>query len=368
MIVRAPMLCAGLLACSGCNLLIEESSRFSADAGSTDDTDESTMDAESSLDVDLPADTDDIPDSEPPRPAWLTVHTLGDPQDADVVALGPGLLLAGDASAIDTAYQWQAQHIAGGDIVVLQSTGEPLLNDYLYETIGGADSVMTVIVPPGAASFEPWISWIVAHAEAVLIVGDDPYDLFWKDTPIETGIMAAWDRGAVIGGVDAGLSTLGDLVFPAYAGPLDSVQALADPYAPNLMLDSDYLTFEPLGNALIEPRFRNADRMGRLLAFAARVLEDGMSTDFLGIGVDEGTAMVIGPDGVGVVHGSSNVYVGHAQELPVVCEPGQNLEFGPLLVYRLAAGDTATWPGGYSDVPGYQVIAIGGATDPVPPY
>lgn len=348
----------GLLVCSGCNLFIEESPRFSADTGSTDDDDDSPTG------TDIP---DGIPDTEPPRPEWLIVHTAGNPDDADVVPLGPGLLLAGGGASVDAAYEWQAQQIAGGDIVVLQNDEDTLLTDYLYD-LGGADSVQTLIVPPGGVSLEPWITWTVAHAEAVLIVGDDADGLFWKDTPIETAIMAAWDRGAVIGGVDAGLSSLGEFVFPDYAGPLSSVDALADPYRPNLMLDGDYLSLEPLADALIEPRFADEDRMGRLLAFAARVLEDGWSSAFVGIGVDEDTAMVIDSDGVGEVHGDGSVYVFRIEQPPAVCAPGQELEFGPLMVYRLAAGDTASWPGGATDVAGRQVIATDGGTAPPDPY
>lgn len=353
----ARTLSLGLLACCGCSLLTEESSRFSADEESMDDTDDGPPDE----------DSDGIPDSEPPKPTWLT-DPIGNPDDADVVPLGPGLLLVGGGN-VDAAYEWQREHIVGGDIVVLTNAGDPLFDDYLYNTIGGADSVQTIIVPPGSASLEPWIAWTVAHAEAVLIAGDGaadgPYELMWKDTPIETAIMAAWERGAVIGGVDAGLSSLGEFVFPAYLGALSSAQALADPHVPELMLTSGYLTLEPLADALIEPRFRSEDRMGRLIAFAARAIEDGWSKWFVGIGVDEDTAMVIDADGLGVVHGSGHVYVFRTKKLPMtVCEPEQPLEFGSLTYYPLTAGDTARWPGGETNVPGREILVSMGVTDP----
>jgi hypothetical protein len=357
------LLSLGLLACSGCSLFVEESPRFSADTGSTDDTDGSSSE-------DSSTDSEGIPDSEPPQPTWLTVHVSGNPDDADVAPRGPGLLLDGGGVQVDTAYEWQAEQIAGGDIVVLRSKDDPLapvFSTYLYETIGGADSVVTVIVPPGAASFDPWITWTVATAEAVLIVGDDPYGLMWKGTPIETAIMHAWNRKAVIGGVDAGLSVLGEFVFPAYEGPLTSSEALADPYSSKLVLDDDYLSFWPLDQALIEPRFASADHMGRLLAFAARVLqlEDGLSSTFVGIGVDENTAMVIDTNDVGTVHGEGNVYVFRTQWLlETVCVPQQQLEFGPVTVYKLADGETATWPGGQPQIGGTQVTAMGGVAVP----
>jgi cyanophycinase len=364
---RTGALSLGLLACGACSLLVEPNPDFAGDEDSDDTTAEPTEDESTSMD------TDELSSGEPAQPGWLTVYTIGNPDDANVAPSGPGLLLVGGntldapSPSLDPAYQWQAGLISGGDIVVLQNSGAPSLNDYLFNAIGNADSVQTIIVPPGPASWEPWIAWTIATAEAVLIVGTDPYGLNWKNTPIETGIMAAWDRGAVIGGVDGGLSTLGEFVYPGY-GPLSSAEALADPYAPNVVLEGDYLSLDLLDNVLIEPSFAGDNRMGRLLAFGARVLEDGWSRSFVGLGIDHDTAMVIGPDGLGFVHGVGHVYIYRAQELASVCAPGQNLEFGPVTVHRLAAGNTAGWPGGQTVAAGTAVRAIAGATEPLDPY
>jgi cyanophycinase len=349
---RAFSLSLGLLACGGCPLLVEPNPEFVE-----------VLDESGSAGSDTGAEGD-----EPVQPTWLTVYTVGKSNDALADPGGPALLLAGGGGVADEALQWQAGLIDNGDIVILQTAGDPLLNDYLYYTIGGADSVQTIIVPPGVASLDPWISWTLEHAEAVMIVGDEPYGLLWKDTPIEDAIMAAWQRGAVIGGYDAGISVLGEFLVPGYGVPLSSAEALADPYAPNLALDRDYLSLELLGHALIEPRFAVEDRMGRLFAFAARVLEEGWSSEFVGIGIDENTAMTIGHDGAAEVHGSGNVYLFRATEPAFKCMPGKSLDFGPIEVHRLRAGDRATFPGGQTTVTGMLVEAAGGAMDPLDPY
>ncbi|MCP4445363.1 MAG: hypothetical protein GY811_08470 [Myxococcales bacterium] len=49
--------------------------------------------------------------------------------------------------------------------------------------------------------------------------------------------------------------------------------------------------------------------MGRLATFLARILEDGLSTSPIGIGIDEATALVIDGDGTGEVIGAGSVYV-----------------------------------------------------------
>lgn len=343
-----------LFASGGCNLLLEDSPKFSASAASTGDG-ESTTDG-------------DAPDGPPDKPESLEVHTIGDPDDADVEPFGPGVLLTGGGANIDAVFEWQAELINEGDIVVLQGGGKEQLNDYLFSTIGGADSVQTVVLPDQAAAWEPWVRWTIEHAEAVLLVGGRPDQLFWKDTPVEDAIMSAWARGAVIGGIDHGGSVLAEFSFPGAEGPPSSSEALADPYAPDLDLERGYLSIPPLAQVLIEPRFVKNDRMGRLLSFAARVLEDAWSDAFVGLGVDEHTAMVIGPNGVGEVYGDGHVYLFRADQSADLCAPEMDLEFGPVTVYRLAAGDTASWPGGETKVEGMPVSASGGVTDPADPY
>lgn len=348
----------GLCASVACNLLVEDNPKFS---GTDDDQ----------------GDPDSGSPSKPPlEPNWLVIGTIGDAADADVDPLGPGLLLAGGGANVDVAFQWQSTLIQGGDIVVLHGGDDPQIGDYLdylFANIGGADSVQTVELPPDSPAVqEPWVLWTIEHAEAVLIVGAEPSALFWKDTPIEAAIMHAWDRGAVIGGVDAGLSVVGEFSFPSSfvdgEAPLSSAEALADPYVPSLVLQRDYLSFEPLERVVLEARFANEDRMGRLLALAARVLEDNWSKDIVGLGIDEDTAMVIGPDGVGKVYGNGHVYSFRADKRADTCDPQTPLSFGPLMMYRLAAGDTATWPNAETAVAGNPVSASAGVTDPSNPY
>jgi hypothetical protein len=98
------------------------------------------------------------------------------------------------------------------------------------------------------------------------------------------------------------------------------------------------------------------------------VLEDGWSAKFVGLGIDDNTAMVIGPDGLGVVHGDGHAYIYRADEVAAVCVPGENLEFGPVTYHRLSAGDTSGWPGAQTAVAGMPLSAGAGLTEPADPY
>ena len=317
-----------------------------------------------------PGDGDGDQTPPPPKPDWLTVYTIGDEADADVDPLGPGVLLMGGGADVNAAFTWQSGLIAGGDIVVLRASGSDGYNSYLYNQIGGADSVQTLLITSAEAAADPWVAWTVAHAEAVFMAGGDQavYMELWKDSPLADAIMTAWDRGAVIGGTSAGLAVMGEFVFAAYNGTVYPEEALEDPYNQYMELDQDFLAIPTLAGVITDSHFFERDRMGRLLGFAARVLEDGWSTEVIGLGVDERTAMVIGPDGVGEVLGNGSVYLFHSDQPAAVCSPGLALEYGPVMVHRLAAGDTATWPGGQTAVSAAPVSASGGFTVPADPY
>ena len=360
-----------LCASGACSVLTEENPKFSGTESTTGDSsgDGDGQNNDSNNDSNNDGMNGGANDNPPPKPDWLIIDNIGDSTDAKVDPLGPALLLAGGGSMVDAAFEWQADLINLGDIVVLHGGEDPKLGDYLFSTIGGADSVQSLTLPPGSpAVWEPWVHWTIEHAEAVLIVGAEPSALFWKYTPVADAIERAWERGAVIGGVDAGVSQLGEFSFPNHMGPLSSDEALADPYTPSVVLERDYLSLLPLEQVLVEPGFTSEDRMGRLLTLSARLLQDNWSSEVIGLGIDKDTAMVIGPDGLGQVHGGGHVYLTHADTLANTCMPQTPLEFGPLTMYRLAAGDTATWPGANTTVAGTPISASAGATEPVDPY
>lgn len=340
---------AWLLAVPGCGLLLAENPDFAADS-STDETGET--------------DTSERPEP----PTELVVELLGDGDDFEADPLGPALLLAGGGQ-LDASFAWLDARIDGGDVVVLQHSGPATLGQQLYAGLDAVDSVQTVIMPSDVGLLTAlWLSYTIDHAEAVLIVGDDPRWLYWSDWWLRDALDDVWQRGAVLGGVDAGVSLLGEFAFTGMAGPLRSASALADPYDAALTLERDHLELPPLANAVLEPRFAARDRMGRLLSFSARVLADDWASALVGVGIDKNTVLAIGPDGVGEVLGDGHVYLLHVDQPATVCEVGSPLQFGPVPVTRLAAGDTCSWPGGISELPTFDVSADDGELIPADPY
>lgn len=315
-------------------------------------------------------DGDPMDEPAPPQPDWLTVYTTGNPEDAQVEVFGPGLILMGGNFDVDEAFSWQAGRIPGGDLVVIRVSGSDGYNDYLYSDIGGVDSVQTLILDSPAAAQDPWVAWTIEHAEALWMPGGDQADYLelWKDTPVQGAIMSVYERGGIVGGTSAGLAVLGEWVFAAYNGTVYPEETLEDPYNMYMQMERDFLALPLLAGVITDTHFAQRNRMGRLLGFAARVLEDGWGERVVALGVDEDTAMVVGPDGIGRVLGDNSVYLFSTDTPAASCEPGVPLEFGPLMVHRLEQGDSAQLPEGTTEVPGAPVEASGGVTIPADPY
>lgn len=313
----------------------------------------------------------------PEKPAGLTSYLSGNDADAQVAPTGPALILMGGSTDVDAVFEWWKPIIGGGDVVVLRTSGADGYNDYLYNQIGGCDSVETLMVTSSTWANDAYVTWRVRHAEGIFIAGGDQstYMSHWKDTELEDALAAAYVRGAAIGGTSAGCAVLGPFVFAAYNGTVYSSEALADPYNSYMQLDRDFLALPLLEGVVTDTHFSARDRMGRLVGFMARVLQDGWASDVVGIGVDECTALVIGPTGQGEVlvqspcsgQGSA-AYVVHSSQPPALCQPGQPLAYAGLQVHKLTVGDTVSFPGAATSVSSLSLSAAGGTLTPANPY
>lgn len=305
----------------------------------------------------------------PPPPPALQRWLVGNP--ADVVATTRrGLILMGGGTDVDAAFAWQRDRIGGGDVVVLRASGADGYNDYLLTDIGGVDSVETLLVDTPALAAAPYVAWAIEHAEAVFLAGGDQavYVAAWGDGPVATALTAAYGRGAVVGGTSAGCAVLGELLFAARNGTVTSDEALADPYDPLVTIAHDFVALPPLTQVITDTHFAARDRMGRLLAFTARALVDGLAARPLGLGIDQATALVIDEAGTGTVLGSGAVYLVTPTQPPAQCLAGAPLVWADVPVHELRAGDTIALPGGATSVAARTVSATGHGLSPADPY
>ena len=314
-------------------------------------------------------DTDPPPPTPSPiPPASLVRYLTGPDADAVVTPTGPGLILMGGGTEPDEAFVWWNTLHGGGDVVVLRTSGSDGYNDYLFSDIGGVDSVETLIVDSRALASHPYVAWRIEHAEAVFLAGGDQatYVEFWDGTGVDAALELAYARGAVVGGTSAGLAVLGDRVFTAEVGTVYSEEALEDPYNDYLRFDDDVLVLPMLDGVITDSHFAQRDRMGRLVTFVARMHQDGLP-QALGIGVDEATALLIGPDGVGEVVGSGAVYLVVGGD-PEVCTAGTPLTYTAIERTKLVAGATVELPGAGTSVPAVPMSVTAGLLSPADPY
>ncbi len=304
----------------------------------------------------------------PDPPPALTHWIVGDEADLDASPTGPALVLMGGGPDVDEAFEAWQTWIDGGDVVVIRTSGADGYNDYLLSF--GGDSVETMLVDTLALADDPYVACRIAQAEAVFLAGGDQaeYMTLWKDHGVADALGAAWARGAVLGGTSAGLAVLGEHVFAAYNDTVYSYEALEDPYNFYMTMDHGMLALPLLAGIITDSHFAERDRMGRLVGFLARIVQDGWDADPIGLGVDEATALVVAPDGEGTVIGDGSVYVLRSAGLPLVCTAGEPLTYEDLELVRLDAGDTVTLPAATTAVAASTLSAASGALDPVDPY
>ncbi len=334
--------------------LVEAAADALSDAswdGSLDDAPEAGWDAEETdaagdgwLDVAMDAPTDaleDAPAGPPARPAGLTAYEVGNPADTQVDPTGPALVLMGGGADVDEAFAWWRSYLQGGDVVVLRTSGADGYNDYLFDEIGGCDSVETLLVTTKALADDPYVAFKVSHAEGIFLTGGDQatYLEAWKGTALQDAVHAAWARGAVVGGTSAGCAVLGEFAFAAYNDTVYSDEALADPYNLYMTMERGFLSLHLADGVVTDTHFGERDRMGRLVAFLARIEQDGWGDPVTGMGIDENTALVVAPDGTGTVMGSGHVYVVKSQGIPQQCVAGEPLTYEGLHYHKLSAGD-----------------------------
>jgi cyanophycinase len=274
----------------------------------------------------------------------------------------PGLALIGGPPdgpppEVDAAFSWLFAKSGWGRFVVIGADGEDEYGRYIYDHLPPPHptSVQTLIFQTRDAAFDAAVVEAIRHADALFIQGGDQWDYIrlWKDTPVQQAIADVISRGAPVGGSSAGLAVLGEFVFSARNGTVYSSEALADPYhervtLDRVLVDSPRLDLSPyryLRNIITDSHFQDRDRMGRLLAFLARLAQDGWTTAGRAIAVDEMTAVLVEADGSAtVVDNRSASSRGAAYFLstpgpPEVCQPGQPLTYENVSVQRICASD-----------------------------
>lgn len=290
-------------------------------------------------------------------------YAVGDTTDVVLpMAANPALVLMGGGPDVDDAFKWMIRKGGGGNFVVIRATGTEAYNPYIF-AMGGVRSVETLVVPSRAAASDPFVLQRIRGAEALFIAGGDQNDYLqlWKGTPLAAALQEVAGRNVPIGGTSAGLAVLGQFIYSGANQSVTSADALADPYNKNVTLDRDFLALPSLTRTMTDSHLDARDRMGRLVTFMARVVNDGWTSTARGLGVDVETALLV-ENGQATRVGVGSVYFLQTVGLPQVCAPKTPLTYRNIGVQRLSGTgpfDLNNWAG-YGSTTSYSISAVKG--------
>jgi cyanophycinase len=150
-------------------------------------------------------------------------------------------------------------------------------------------------------------------------------------------MLARYQAGAVVGGTSAGAAVLSDSMITGNQKrpEADSIGYFGDEF-PNVARGAIQISpgFGFIKNAIVDMHFLRRERANRLLAV---VLE---RPSLLGVGIDEGTAVRVDPDGKWTVLGRSAAIVVDAREARVTGPKAPRLGASGIHLSLLPAGST----------------------------
>jgi cyanophycinase len=266
----------------------------------------------------------------------------------------------------DPALRYLCERANGGDFLILRANTEDDYAQKVNEEIRALcplNSAATIVFSERDDSDDPKLLERIGQAEAIFIAGGDQsnYVRFWQETPVQDALNRHIAAGKPIGGSSAGLAVLGEFSFSSMIDTIHSPAALADPYGSKVTISRDFLRVPLLTGTITDTHFAKRDRMGRLIVFLARILQDGWAKQVRAIAVEEGAAVLLEPDGEAKVIGSGSAYFLEAKKSPQTCRRKTPLTFSGTTVHRTPSGGSfhvKDWKGTGGD--DYQLSATNG--------
>jgi cyanophycinase len=288
----------------------------------------------------------------------------GNPADSTVTPR-PGIALMGGGEQ-DPALRYLCERANGGDFLILRANTDDDYAQKVDEEIRALcplNSAATIVFSEREDSDDPKLLERINQAEAIFIAGGDQsnYLRFWQDTPVEDAINRHIAAGKPIGGSSAGLAVLGEFSFSSMIDTIHSPAALVDPYGNKVTLSRDFVRIPLLAGIITDTHFVKRDRMGRLLVFLARILQDGWAKQVRAIAVEQDAAVLLDLDGRAKVIGTGPAYFLEAKTLPDECRSRTPLSLSGVTVHRAPSGayfNVQDWKGTGGD--DYQLSVVNG--------
>jgi cyanophycinase len=184
----------------------------------------------------------------------------------------------------------------------------------------------------------------VRNADVIFFAGGDQCEYIrnWKNTKLEATIKSVYAKGGGIGGTSAGAMIQSDYVYDACASSQEGIEtreALEDPYR-DITFTYNFFPWSHLTGTIVDTHFDRRKRMGRIMAFIARQIQDGVSKSVLGIAISEETSVTVDKFGMAKVMGRGAAYFVLGDHPPEICKPRTPLTYYDYKIWRVPRGDT----------------------------
>jgi cyanophycinase len=256
-----------------------------------------------------------------------------------------GFALMGGGAKQEPAFRFLCERTNGGDLLILRANTDDRDAKEENEDIKKLcplNSVATIVFAGRDDSDDAKIVELIDHAETIFFAGGDQsnYVRFWQDTPVQDALNRHIAAGKPLGGSSAGLAILGQFSFSSMIDTIHSPEALRSPYGNKVTLTRDFLRIPLLAGTITDTHFAKRDRMGRLVVFMSRILQDSWASSVRAIAVEENAAVLLEPDGTARVVGNGPAYFMELQQLPEVCRYQAPLRASGVFVHKTPAGGT----------------------------
>ena len=282
------------------------------------------------------------------------------------------LVLMGGGAEDDLASRHFVESAGGGDIVILRASGSlTSYPSYFTATLAPQPfpetvvTLLTVIPQEGA---DPAVLCWINRAEAVWLAGGDQWDYLGLWPPeLHTALSKVSERAGAVGGTSAGAVALGSATFDAQFGTVTSEAALENPLAATVSISYPTFGQPELSGVLVDSHFRQRSREGRILAFLARFMWEKDRSSVVGIGLDEGVAVILENDSLEVFTQGQDSAWFYELSSPVSLTPGAALNLPHLRRIKLGAGNRVSWPLDFDSLDAEQIHVDDGVVRLGPP-
>jgi cyanophycinase len=150
-------------------------------------------------------------------------------------------------------------------------------------------------------------------------------------TPVHRALLELYQKGCVMAGTSAGAAVMSEVMITG-----DERRKTEEGHEFETLEADNIVTVEGLGfirTAIIDQHFVTRKRHNRLISLIAE------RPQLLGIGVDEETAIIVGPDEKFEVVGNRSVVIYDASHASVTIAPSKAIGFRGMVMHVLVAGD-----------------------------